>query len=314
MPIGLATAALAIRYVPESRAPNRPDSVDLPGAVSVTAGLVVLVYAIVKAEDFGWGSAKTLGLFAVAAALLIAFVFIERSTKAPLIRLGIFRVRSLAGANLILLLAIGGLFAFFYFSSLYVQQILGYSPLEAGLAFLPVTLGIAGGAGIAQQLVKRIGVRTTGAIGMLIAAFGLYLFSRVTIDGTYLSDVLPAVIPQSIGMGLFFVPITLIATTNVGADDAGLASGLFNTSQQVGGALGLAVLSTLAADKTASVLAELGRAPSQVEQANALLDGFQVAFVAAALLVAVGAVLLMVLVRKQDVEGINPEAAPVPGA
>ena len=229
VPIGLATAALAIRYVPESRAPNRPDSVDLPGAVSVTAGLVVLVYAIVKAEDFGWGSAKTLGLFAVAAALLIAFVFIERSTKAPLIRLGIFRVRSLAGANLILLLAIGGLFAFFYFSSLYVQQILGYSPLEAGLAFLPVTLGIAGGAGIAQQLVKRIGVRTTGAIGMLIAGFGLYLFSRVTIDGTYLSDVLPAVIPQSIGMGLFFVPITLIATTNVGADDAGLASGLFNT-------------------------------------------------------------------------------------
>ena len=121
-------------------------------------------------------------------------------------------------------------------------------------------------------------------------------------------------IPQSIGMGLFFVPITLIATTNVGDEDAGLASGLFNTSQQVGGALGLAVLSTLAADKTASVLAELGRAPSQTEQANALLDGFQVAFVAAALLVAVGAVLLMVLVRKQDVEGINPEAAPVPGA
>ena len=195
-----------------------------------------------------------------------------------------------------------------------MQQILGYSPLEAGLAFLPVTVGIAAGAGIAQQLVKRIGVRTTGAIGMLIAAFGLYLFSRVTIDGTYLSDVLPAVIPQSIGMGLFFVPITLIATTNVGADDAGLASGLFNTSQQVGGALGLAVLSTLAADKTASVLAELGRAPSQAEQANALLDGFQVAFVAAALLVAVGAVLLMVLVRKKDVEGINPEAAPVPGA
>jgi len=136
----------------------------------------------------------------------------------------------------------------------------------------------------------------------------------VTIDGTYLSDVLPAVIPQSIGMGLFFVPITLIATTNVSADDAGLASGLFNTSQQIGGALGLAVLSTLAADKTASVLSELGRAPSQVEQANALLDGFQVAFVAAALLVAVGAVLLMVLVRKKDVEGINPEAAAVPGA
>jgi predicted MFS family arabinose efflux permease len=223
-------------------------------------------------------------------------------------------VRSLAGANLILLLAVGGLFAFFFFSSLYVQQILGYSPLEAGLAFLPVTVGIGIGAAIAQQLVRRIGVRTTGAIGMLIASVGLFLFSRVSVEGTYLGDVLPAVIPQSIGMGLFFVPITLIATTNVGEDDAGLASGLFNTAQQVGGALGLAVLSTLAADKTSSVLAGLGRAPSRAEQANALLDGFQVAFVAAALLVAVGALLLMVLVRRADVAGINPDAAPVPGA
>ena len=159
-----------------------------------------------------------------------------------------------------LLLVIGGLFAFFFFSSLYVQQILGYSPLEAGLAFLPVTVGIGIGAGIAQQLVKRLGVRATAALGMLIAAVRpLPVLARVSVDGTYLSDVLPAIIPQSIGMGLFFVPITLIATTNVADEDAGLASGLFNTSQQVGGALGLAVLSTLAADKSANVLADLGQ-------------------------------------------------------
>ena len=256
VPIGIATAMLAIRYVPESKALVGNKGLDLPGAVTVTAGLIVLVYAIVKAEDFGWGSAKTLGLAAIAFALLGAFVVIQQRSKAPLIRLGIFRVRSLAGANTVLLLVVGGLFAFFFFSSLYVQQILGYSPLEAGLAFIPVTIGIGVGAAIAQQLVKRIGVRTTGSLGMLIAAFGLYLFSGVSVDGTYLSDVLPAVIPQSIGMGLFFVPITLIATTNVGEEDAGLASGLFNTAQQVGGALGLAVLSTLAADKSASVLAE----------------------------------------------------------
>jgi EmrB/QacA subfamily drug resistance transporter len=314
VPIGLATAVLALRYVPESRAARRSGGVDLPGAVTVTAGLVVLVYAIVKAEDFGWGSARTLGLAAIAFALLATFVVIERHSAAPLIRLGIFRVRSLAAANSVLLLVVGGLFAFFFFSSLYVQQILGYSPLEAGLAFLPVTVGIGLGAGIAQQLVKRIGVRTTGAIGMLIAAFGLYLFSGVSVDGTYLSDVLPAVIPQSIGMGLFFVPITLIATTNVADEDAGLASGLFNTSQQVGGALGLAVLSTLAADKSTSQLAELGHRPSQLEAANALLDGFQVAFTAAAILVAFGAVLLMVLVRKRDVANIDPEATPLPAA
>ena len=142
----------------------RTKGIDLWGAVTVTAGLIVLVYAIVKAEDFGWGSGRTLGLAAVAIALLAAFVVIEGRIKAPLIRLGVFRIRSLAGANGVLLLVVGGLFAFFFFSSLYVQQILGYSPLEAGLAFLPVTLGIGLGAGIAQQLVKRIGVRTTAAV------------------------------------------------------------------------------------------------------------------------------------------------------
>jgi len=314
VPIGIATAMLALRFVPESRAPNRLPGTDLPGAITVTAGLVVLVYAIVKAEDFGWGSARTLGLAAVAVALLGAFVLIESRTRAPLIRLGIFKVRSLAGANGVLLIVIGGLFGFFFFSTLYVQQILGYSPLEAGLAFLPVTVGIGLGAGIAQQLVKRLGVRTTASLGMVIAAFGLYLFSRVTADGSYLSDVLPAIIPQSIGMGLFFVPITLIATTNVGEDDAGLASGLFNTAQQVGGALGLAVLSTMAAEKSTSVLADLGRRPSQLDQVNALLDGFQVAFTAAAILVAFGAVLLPLVVRRKDVANVNRDAAPLPAA
>ena len=314
MPIGIATAFLAIRYVPESRAALRSSGIDLPGAITVTAGLVVLVYAIVKAEDFGWGSGRTLGLAAIALALLAAFVIIERRNRSPLIRLGIFRVRSLAGANSVLLIVVGGLFAFFFFSSLYVQQILGYTPLEAGLAFLPVTVGIGLGAAIAQQFVKRIGVRTTAGVGMLIAAFGLYLFSGVSIDGTYLSDVLPAVIPQSVGMGLFFVPITLIATTNVADEDAGLASGLFNTAQQVGGALGLAVLSTLAADKSASVLGDLGRQPDPLERANAMLDGFQVAFTAAAILVAFGALLLMLAVRKRDVANIDPEVAPLPAA
>ena len=314
VPIGIATALLAIRYVPESRAALRDSGVDLPGAVAVTAGLVVLVYAIVKAEDFGWGSGKTLGLAAIALALLAAFVVIERRARAPLIRLGIFRVRSLAGANSVLALVVGGLFAFFFFASLYVQKILGYSPLEAGLAFLPVTAGIGIGAAIAQQLVKRIGVRTTAGLGMLIAAFGLYLFSGVAVDGTYVSDVLPAVIPQSIGMGLFFVPITLIATTNVAEEDAGLASGLFNTAQQVGGALGLAVLSTLAADKSASVLSGLGHRPSPVERVDALLDGFHVAFTAAAILVALGAVLLMLAVRKGDAANVDPDAAPLPAA
>jgi EmrB/QacA subfamily drug resistance transporter len=308
VPIGIATALLAIRYVPESRAALKHRVADIPGAVSVTAGLIILVYAIVKAQAWGWGSAKMLLTAALAVALLGAFVVIEQRSKAPLIRLGIFRVRSLAGANFVLLLVAGGLFAFFFFATLYVQQVLGYSPLEAGLAFVPITFGIGIGAGLAQQAVKRLGVRVTSFVGMLIASVGLYLMSGASVDGSYVSDVLPAIGPMSIGMGLTFVPVTLIATTNVAAEDAGLASGLFNTAQQVGGALGLAVLSTLAADHTANVLTDLGHKPSRPEATSALLDGFNVAFTAAAILVAVSAFVLLLAVRKQDVANIDAEA------
>jgi EmrB/QacA subfamily drug resistance transporter len=314
VPIGIATAALAIRFVPESRSAQRYGGADLPGAVTVTSGLVVLVYAIVKAPDYGWGSAKTLGLAAVAVALLAVFVVIERRTTAPLIRLGIFKVRSIAGANGVLFLVVSGLFAFFFFSSLYVQKVLGYSPLEAGLAFLPITFGIGAGAAIAQQFVKRLGVRATASVGMVIAAVGLWWMSNASVDGSYLSDVLPAIIPMSIGMGLTFVPVTLIATTNVADEDAGLASGLFNTAQQVGGALGLAVLSTFAADKTTSTLAGLGHRPNAAETSAALVDGFNVAFIAAAILVAVSSALLLIAVRKRDVAAIDAEALPVPAA
>jgi EmrB/QacA subfamily drug resistance transporter len=312
VPIGIATALLAIRYVPESRSTQRHAGADVPGAVSVTAGLMVLVYAIVEAPNHGWGSPRTLGFAAIAIALLALFVFIELRSAAPLIRLGIFKVRSLAGADSVLFLVAGGLFAFFFFASLYVQEVLSYSPLEAGLAFLPITFGIGAGAGIAQQFVKRLGARTTATIGMLIAAIGLWWMSNASVGGSYLSDVLPAIIPMSVGMGLTFVPVTLIATTGVAEADAGLASGLFNTAQQVGGALGLAVLSTLAADKTTSTLAGLGHRPSPANTAAALVDGFNVAFIAAAILAAVSAVLLLVAVRKRDVAGMDPDAAPLP--
>ena len=154
VPIGIAAFVLSLRYVPESVAPERPDTVDLPGAISVTAGLMVLVFALVKAQDYGWGSARTLGLGAVAVALLAAFVFIESRSKAPLIRLGIFRSRNISGANAVMLLVIGGMYAFFFLVSLYVQQVLGYSPLEAGLAFLPFTLGIIVGAGVSQPIAQ----------------------------------------------------------------------------------------------------------------------------------------------------------------
>lgn len=251
----------------------------------MTAGLVVLVYAIVKAEDFGWGSGRTLGLAAVALALLAAFVAIERRSTAPLIRLGIFRVRSLAGANTVLLLVVGGLFAFFFL-------LVALRPTD------PRLLAARG-----RTRVPARDCRHRPGSGHRAAARQAH--RRAHDGGGRDADRCLRPVP---------VPITLIATTNVGDQVAGLASGLFNTAQQVGGALGLAVLSTLAADKSANVLGELGRQPSPIERANALLDGFQVAFTAAAILVAIGAVLLMLAVRKRDVANVDPEAAPLPGA
>ena len=307
IPIGLLALLLSARYVPESRAETRPAGIDVAGAASVTGGLVVLVYAIVKAQDYGWGSATTLGLGAAAAALLTAFVLIERRSAAPLVRLGVFRIRSLASANGVILLVASGMYAFFFFSSIYVQEILGFSPIEAGLAFLPFTLGIMVGAGAAQQLISRFGVRPIAVTGMFLAAVGLAIMSAAGAHGTYVSDLLPGIIPMSIGMGLTFVPVTLIATTNVDDADAGLASGVFNTSQQVGGALGLAVLSTFASSRTADVLGGLGHAPTPSDRATAMVDGFQVAFTAGAGLIALGALVLAALIRRHDVARINAD-------
>jgi len=302
VPIGLATLVAAARFVPESRVEGAHRAFDLAGAVAVTGGLITLVYAIVKAQEYGWGSGRTLGLAGAALALLAGFVAIERRSRAPLIRLSIFRVRTITAANLVMLLVASGMFAMFFFASIYVQEVLGYSPLKAGFAFLPMTAGIVVGAGLAQQLVARLGVRAVAIGGITLAAAGMAMLTGVPVHGAYASDLLPGLLPMSIGMGLTFVPITLLGTGNVGAEDAGLASGLFNTSQQVGGALGLAILSTLAANATAGSTA----APDA-----ALVHGYQVAFGAGAAMLAGGAVLLTVLLRRRHVVAIDVESAPV---
>ena len=185
VPVGIVTLLATLRFVPESRATVEHRTFDLAGAITVTGGLVVLVYAIVKAQSFGWGSARTVGLIAAALALLAAFVAIERRSKAPLVRLSIFRVRTLTVANIVLLLVASGLFGMFFFASLYVQEILGYSPLKAGLAFLPVTGGIVVGAGIAQQLIKRIGIRNNALIGIVLATIGMVVLAGVPVHGSY---------------------------------------------------------------------------------------------------------------------------------
>jgi EmrB/QacA subfamily drug resistance transporter len=304
VPIGVAAFVLSMRHVPESVAPERPDTIDLPGAISVTAGLMVLVFALVKAQDYGWGSARTLGLGAVAVALLAAFVVIESRSKAPLIRLGIFRSRNISGANAVMLLVIGGMYAFFFLVSLYVQQVLGYSPLEAGLAFLPFTLGIIVGAAVSQPLARRIPVHLIALMGIGLAVLGLVILRGAGVDGTYLGNLLPGIIPMSIGMGMTFLPLTLVATTGVSASDAGLASGLFNTSQQVGGALGLAVLSTIAATHTTSVLEGLSGAPSPQERSEAIVEGFQVAYLGGIGLLVLGAIVLVAVLRSRDMAAV----------
>ena len=313
VPVGVIAILLSLRFIPESRQADT-NGVDVLGAITVTAGLTLLVYAIVKTQDYGWASAETIGMAIGAAALLTAFVLIELRSKAPLVRLGIFRQRSLTGANLAMLAVTGGMFAIFYFASLYVQQTLGFTPVQAGLAFLPLTAGIILFSGIAQQLVGRVGVKPVALVGMFVAAIGLMWLARIPVDGHYASDVLPGILVMSAGLGLTFVPMTLIATTGVADADAGLASGIFNSSQQIGGALGLAILSTVAASTTADALPS-GTTPTPAENASALVDGFQAAFAVGSGLMIVGVLITAILVRKRDVAVIQElDTVPVTNA
>jgi EmrB/QacA subfamily drug resistance transporter len=305
IPVGIAVFVASLRLVPESKDERQHKAFDVAGAVTVTAGLLILVYAIVKAQEKGWGSLHTLGVGGIALALLAAFVVIERRSIEPLVRLSIFRVRTVRAANVAMLFVAAGLFAMFFFNTLYLQRVLGYSALEAGLAFLPFTAGIIIGAGLSQALVAKVGARELPLIGMTMAIAGMLLFMRLQPDSDYVADFLPGVMLASIGMGLTFVPVTLIATSGVPDSDAGLASGLYNTSQQIGGALGLAVLSTFAVNVTADTLASVGGEPTAEVQARALVDGFHVAYFGSAVLIAVAAVLLFVLLRREDVVAVG---------
>jgi EmrB/QacA subfamily drug resistance transporter len=299
VPVGIATFVFSSRLIPESRDEHAERNYDIAGAVTVTGGLMALVYAIVDAQQAGWGSAKTLGFFGLAAALLVAFVVIELRTKAPLVRLSIFRIRSLLTANIAMFLAMSGMFAMFFFNTLYIQRVLGYGPLKAGVAFLPFSAGIMVSAGIASQFAPRLGVRPVAAAGFVLSTAGLVLLTQLPVHGSYLTNVLPSIVLSSLGMGAVFMPLTLIATTGLEDTDQGLASGLFNTSQQIGGALGLAVLSTLATSKTPSV-----GSPT----AN-LVTGFHWAFGAGAVVMVVALGVMVAMLRSRHVAKIEAQAA-----
>ena len=246
VPVALIVAALSPRLIAESRSESATRHFDAAGAVTVTAGLSILVYAIVDATDAGWGSFQTLGLLGVSAALIAAFIAIELRSQAPLMPFRIFRMRTLTGANIVGLLVGASLFSMFFFITLYMQQVLGYSAIHAGLSYLPLALMIIVAAGVASQLVTRIGFKPVLAAGMAFIAVALAWFSQVSVGGGFLTDILGPSLLAATGLGFAFVTTTIAAVSGVRDQESGLASGLINTSQQIGGALGLAVLATIA--------------------------------------------------------------------
>jgi EmrB/QacA subfamily drug resistance transporter len=270
VPIGIAAAIAAQRFVEEGRADTQGRRhFDLAGATAVTAGLVALCYGIVRTDVKGWGSAETLGAMGAGLALIGVFLVIEsRLSARPLMPLGIWRSRSLAGANVVVFFLGASIFAMWYFVSLYLQQVLGYSPIEAGLAFLPMTIAIIVGSTLAGRSAARIGAGRLLTFGMALSALGMLLFARIPVDGSYVADVLAPALLVAVGIGMSFVPVTIAAVAGVARQQAGLASGLVNTSRQVGGSLGLAVLATVATARTHA----LGTGP------GALVAGFHRAF------------------------------------
>jgi len=306
VPIGVLGIVVARVVLAETRVETQRRSLDVAGALTVTGGLVALVYAIVRTDVYAWTSVETLVPLAIAAVLLGLFLVIEtRIAAAPLMPLGLFRSRSVSGANVVMLCLGGAIFAMWYFLTLYMQNVLGYSPLVAGLAFVPQTVAIAVGAGISARLLPRVGARALLVVGPLVSASGLAWLSQFSATGTYVVDILgPGVL-----IGLSFTPVTFAATAGVARSEAGLASGLVNTTRQIGGSVGLAALATVAADHTRSLL--VGTAHTRAAVASATTSGFGRAFVVASVIAvaAAGAALIIPSIRQPA-----PEAGPAPPA
>lgn len=301
IPISVVAVALALVFVPESRA-DGDTRYDIPGAVTVTLGLVALVYGFTRASEDGWSSPWALGSFGAAVVLLVAFVVIEHRSSHPLVPLGLLVQRDRGGAYLFSTLVGAGLLGAFLFLTFYFQIVLGYTPLEAGLASLPVTGGVLVAAGVASQLMPRIGPKPLMVTGGLVASAGMVLLTRFTPDSSFVELLLPAQLVLGLGLGLSFVPLASLALVGVGNQDAGAASAVLNATQQVGASLGTALLNTIATTAAASWIADNPITdPSQT--ADAAVYSYTVAFAWAAALLLIGTALILVLVRagKRDV-------------
>jgi EmrB/QacA subfamily drug resistance transporter len=302
IPIGVAVYALSSRLLPRDQAHAGDRRVDFAGAVIVTASLMLAVYAIVNGNEVGWLTARTIGLLAAAGVLLVAFLVVESRVAQPLVPLGLFRHRTLSTANGVAVLLAGSMFAWFFLSALYLQLVLGYSPLKVGLAFLPATLIMGSfSLGLSAKLVMRFGLKPPLVAGMLFMAAGLLLFTFVPVDGNYVVDVIPGMILLGIGAGMGFNPLLLAAMGDVEPTQAGLASGLVNTSFMMGGALGLAILASLSASRSDSLL------ESGDSRLEALTGGYHAAFLVGALFAVAGAVVGGLLIRAEQPQ-MEPQA------
>ncbi len=298
VPVAVVVLVASARVLVESKIERDVRRYDAAGAVSVTAGLMILVYALVGTIDHGWTSARSLLLFVAAILLLVGFVVNEARSKEPLLPLSIFRNRSLSGANVVGFLVGAGVFSMFLFLSFYMQNILGYSPLKTGLYYVPFGLVIIVAAGVSQVLVTKIGIRTVMAAGLLMVAAAQLWFSRTPVSGNYVVDLLPGFIVGAIGLGFAFVPDAIAALQGVRPDQSGVASGLINTSQQIGGALGVAVLLTAAVSRTTSLFVSQGiRNPHSLAAAQATLDGYHTAFLIGAGMSVLGFLATMLMIK-----------------
>jgi EmrB/QacA subfamily drug resistance transporter len=307
VPVGIVVVVLTFLLIPRARVATAAQRLDVAGAVTVTVSLMLAVYAIVNGNEVGWTTTRTLGLLAAAAALLAVFLIIEARVPSPLVPLRLFRLRNVAVSNVVGVLWAGSMFAWFFLSALYLQLVLDYSPLQVGLAFLPgnLVMGVLS-IGLSAKLVMRFGIRPPLMAGLLLAALGLLLFARAPVDGNFVVDVLPSMILLGLGAGMAFNPVLLAAMSDVEPSEAGLASGVVNTSFMMGGALGLAVLASLAASRTKTLLA------SGESQVAALTGGYHLAFLVGSIFAASAALLGGLLLRQGAYAAAHPDAGGEP--
>jgi MFS family permease len=304
VPIGLGSLLLVRRFVRESRVEGLARNFDSLGAATVTASLLLLVFGLTQAHEAGWGSTQTIGVLAVSAALMAVFIVVESRNRHALMPLGFFRRRTPTGANIVGFGLGTVVFSMFFLLSLYQQQVLGFSALETGVGYLAVALTAVVASGVAQALVTRLGVKPVLAFGLVTILIGLIWFTQISVGGSYTADLLGGFLLIGVGLGFSFVPVSIAALAGVPPHEAGLASGLINTSQQIGGALGVAILTTVSTSRTADELA------SGADQPHALVDGFSVAFWIAAAFAAAAIVATLLALRRQDLAPIEGAGAP----